>query len=83
MRMSDKPITPWIISHKDAKVLAAHCDCMVGLGESCSHVASLLWAVEAGAKKKRLTNCNRYKGILGASICLLERCQRFLVRDND
>lgn len=52
MRMSDKPLTPWIISHKDGKVLAAHCDCMAGLGESCSHVASLLWAVEAGAKKR-------------------------------
>ena len=48
MRMSDKPLTPWIISHKDGKVLAAHCDCMADLGESCSHVASLLWAVEAG-----------------------------------
>ena len=43
--MSDKSLTPWIISHKDGKVLAAHCDCMAG----CSHIASLLWAVEAGA----------------------------------
>jgi hypothetical protein len=25
---------------------------MAGLGESCSHVASLLWAVEAGARKR-------------------------------
>ena len=52
MRMSGKPLTPWIISHKDGNVLIAHCDCMAGLGESCSHVASLLWAVEAGAKKR-------------------------------
>ena len=25
---------------------------MAGLGESCSHVASLLWAIEAGVKKR-------------------------------
>lgn len=52
MRMSEKPTTPWIICHKDGKVVAGHCDCMAGLGESCSHIASLLWAVEAGVKKR-------------------------------
>ena len=29
-------------------MLAAHCNCVAGLGGSCSHVASLLWAIEAG-----------------------------------
>lgn len=52
MRMTEKPLTPWLISHKDGKVVAAHCDCMAGLGESCSHVASLLWAIEAGVKRR-------------------------------
>ena len=61
--MSVKPLTPWIISHKDGKVLAAHCDCMAGLGESCSHVASLLWAVEAGAKKRDSLTVTDKKGI--------------------
>ena len=50
--MSEKPLTPWIISEKNGKILSAHCDCMAGLGESCSHVASLLWAIEAGVKKR-------------------------------
>ena len=31
-------------------MLAAHCNCVAGLGESCSHVASLLWAIEAGVR---------------------------------
>ena len=30
--------------------MCAHCDCKAGLGECCSHVASLLWAVEAGVR---------------------------------
>ena len=31
-------------------MLAAHCNCVAGLGESCSHIASLLWAIEAGVR---------------------------------
>ena len=52
MRMTEKPLTPWVVSHKNGKVVCGHCDCMAGLGESCSHVASLLWAVEAGVKQR-------------------------------
>ncbi|XP_046857602.1 uncharacterized protein LOC124451003 [Xenia sp. Carnegie-2017] len=51
-RMSERPLTPWVVCEKNGKVLTAHCDCMAGIGESCSHVASLLWAVEAGARKR-------------------------------
>ena len=29
-------------------MLAAHCNCVAGFGDSCSHVATLLWAIEAG-----------------------------------
>lgn len=33
--------------------MASNCDCMAGLRESCSHVASLLWAIEeAGVRIK-------------------------------
>ena len=49
--MSEKPLTPWVVCEKSEKVLSAHCDCMTGLGESCSHVA-LLWAMEAGCKRR-------------------------------
>ena len=31
-------------------MVAGHCDCMAGLGETCSHVASLLFAVESGVR---------------------------------
>jgi len=29
---------------------------MAGLGESCSHVASLLWAIEAGCNNSGLSS---------------------------
>lgn len=52
--MSKKPLTPWVIFHQNSgKILCGHCDCMAGLGESCSHVASLLWAIEAGVKQRK------------------------------
>ncbi len=30
--------------------MAGHCDCMAGLGETCSHVAAMLWAIESGIR---------------------------------
>jgi len=46
--MSEKPLVPWIIAENTGKIIAGHCNCMAGMGESCSHVASLLWAIESG-----------------------------------
>ena len=59
--MNDKPLIPWFIAKCDGKILAAHCDCMAGLGETCSHVASLLW--------KKFTNGYTKKCILGDAPC--------------
>ena len=44
--MREKPLLPWVIAEASGKILAGHCNCMAGLGESCRHVASLLWAVK-------------------------------------
>ncbi|WAR16118.1 LOW QUALITY PROTEIN: hypothetical protein MAR_030712 [Mya arenaria] len=44
-RLREKPLNPWIIAEGNGKVLSSHCDCMAGLGESCTHVAALLFAV--------------------------------------
>ena len=48
--MNDSQLQPWLIAEKDGKVLAAHCNCMAGLGEVCSHVGAMLFAVEAAVK---------------------------------
>ena len=36
----------------DGNILAAHYDCMAGLGETCSHVSSLLWVIAVEAEKR-------------------------------
>ncbi len=48
--MSEKPLTPWVIAEAGGKIVAGHCDCMAGLGETCSHVAAMLWAIESGIR---------------------------------
>ncbi|KAK7476327.1 hypothetical protein BaRGS_00032445 [Batillaria attramentaria] len=46
-RLSDPPEQPWVIVSHDGEILTAHCRCQAGLGETCSHVAALLFTVEA------------------------------------
>ncbi|KAG0442882.1 hypothetical protein HPB47_015520 [Ixodes persulcatus] len=41
---------PWAVTKKEGTVLSAHCTCMAGLGEACSHVAALLFRVEVDVK---------------------------------
>ena len=52
--MNEKPLVLWIIAEAEGKIIAANCDCMAGLGETCSHVASLLWATATGVEKRKL-----------------------------
>ena len=48
--LNEKPLTPWVIVEEGGKIISAYCNCVAGLGECCSHIASLLWAVESGVR---------------------------------
>ena len=48
--VSKTPICPWIVVEKCGTILCAHCMCMAGLGEACSHIAALLFFCEAPCK---------------------------------
>ena len=41
------PLKPWVAAEKCGTIICSHCTCMAGLGEACSHIAALLFAVEA------------------------------------
>ena len=43
-KLSAKPPQPWLIIEKKGKVISAHCNCMAGLGEACSHVGAVLFS---------------------------------------
>lgn len=44
--LSDKPLRPWVLIHTNGCILSAHCDCAIGILESCSHVGATLFALD-------------------------------------
>lgn len=50
-RLNSAPHEAWVYLAKDtASIYCAHCTCMAGLGEVCSHVAATLFKVEMAVK---------------------------------
>ena len=61
-RMNDPLVNLWIIANKDGSILSAHCiGCMAGLGECCSHIASVLFYVEFWTRINGKLSCTRVK----------------------
>ena len=47
-RMNDPLVNIWIIAEKDGSIISAHCQgCKAGLAESCSHLARVMFYIEA------------------------------------
>lgn len=51
-RLSEPPLTPWVILTPSGQVCSAHCTCMAGVAESCTHVGALLFMVDACVRLK-------------------------------
>uniref|UniRef100_A0A1X7TL36 SWIM-type domain-containing protein n=1 Tax=Amphimedon queenslandica TaxID=400682 RepID=A0A1X7TL36_AMPQE len=49
-RMSQALHEAWVVLDIAGNVLAGHCSCMAGCGEVCSHVAGVLFKVEAAIR---------------------------------
>ncbi|XP_051996015.1 uncharacterized protein LOC127653381 [Xyrauchen texanus] len=56
-RSGETPLKTWIIAKEDGEVIAAHCNCMAGLSESCSHVGAVLFSIEVGVKMRDTASC--------------------------
>ncbi|XP_065919932.1 uncharacterized protein [Dysidea avara] len=46
-RTSGTPLIPWVVPEEDGEILVAHCNCMAGLGEACSHIAAIISSLVA------------------------------------
>ena len=55
--MSDPPLAPWVGVRYSGTVVCAHCNCMAGAGEACSHIAALLYSTMAKADMVKNTSC--------------------------
>ncbi|CAG9770080.1 unnamed protein product [Ceutorhynchus assimilis] len=55
-RLNEKLLSPWIITNEDGTVHSAHCDCVAGLGEVCTHIGAVLFSLdEAGRSREEVT----------------------------
>ncbi|XP_062541385.1 uncharacterized protein LOC134209411 [Armigeres subalbatus] len=44
--LNEKPLHPWILVRTEGCILAAHCNCAIGILEACSHVGATLFALD-------------------------------------
>ena len=51
-RLTAPPLQVWVATKQQGEILCAHCSCMAGLGEACSHIAALLFAAETNTQLK-------------------------------
>lgn len=54
---SKAPLRPWVLVDSNGTVLVAHCTCMAGLAETCSHVGAVLHWVETAVRVRNDTPC--------------------------
>ena len=54
---SKAPLQSWVLVHANGVVKVAHCTCMAGLAETCSHVGALLYWVETAVRIRDQTPC--------------------------
>ena len=55
--LSATPLKVWVGCKSNGEVVAAHCTCMAGIGEACSHIAAVLFAAEANTQVKQQQSC--------------------------
>ena len=61
-KMNDPLIKVWIITNKEGVIASADCfDCLAGLAESCSHIASILFYIEACTQIHGKLACTQVK----------------------
>nr|XP_023015349.1 uncharacterized protein LOC111504870 [Leptinotarsa decemlineata] len=68
-RANAKPLDVWCIVTKDGSIATAHCICMAGASEVCSHVGAILFAAEYAHQKKNSSSCTDF-GALWPIPCL-------------
>ena len=55
--LSATPLKVWVGCKSNGEVVTAHCTCIAGIGEVCSHIAGVLFAAEANTQVKQQQSC--------------------------
>lgn len=56
-KINEPPLNAWFIAAPDGSIDCGHCTCMAGVGEVCSHIGALLFAVDFITQNKCNTSC--------------------------
>ena len=56
-KLTSPPLKTWVAVKQTGEVISAHCTCMAGLGEACSHVAAILFVLEGNTQIKQQFSC--------------------------
>ncbi|KAJ8973105.1 hypothetical protein NQ317_006331 [Molorchus minor] len=51
-RLGERHLKPWIVANEDGTILCAHCDCIAGIGETCTHVCAVLFSIDDCFRKE-------------------------------
>ena len=55
--VSAQPAHSWVAAQTNGTIICAHCTCMAGLGEVCSHISALLFTIGAQTKFQKDVSC--------------------------
>lgn len=50
-RVNENCTNSWIIAEQDGCVVCAHCDCVAGLGETCTHICAILFYIDGSLRR--------------------------------
>ncbi|XP_028415046.1 uncharacterized protein LOC114538132 [Dendronephthya gigantea] len=75
-RLNETPLKTWVAAEDDGNIITAHCNCVAGFGDTCSHVGALLFAVEAEPLTQLYSaefNSMGYQELLAKSIDIFQK----------
>jgi len=56
-KLSVTPVKAWVAVEQSGIIICAHCDCMAGLGEACSHISAIVFALDANTQERKSLSC--------------------------
>ena len=66
------PTQPWPLVTRDGGIITGNCDCKAGLGSTCTHVAALLFRVEAAVRIRETKTVTQEKAYWLLPTCTKE-----------
>ena len=80
-KLNETPLKCWVVVETDGVICCAHCNCMAGLGETCTHIAAVLFYLEAVHKFEEAKTCTQ--GLCKWSVPTLKKISYLPIKDID